>query len=124
MPAICASPNTTAGCRSDGRRHADKARLICVSAPSGRRVGPTPNPIDVTPQWWRGGAAPTPETQPPKTELSCRLPERTSTMTEISAAGTYRLGDRDVKRMGYGAMQLAGPGVFGPPRDRDAALAV
>lgn len=37
---------------------------------------------------------------------------------------TYRLGDRDVKRMGYGAMQLAGPGVFGPPRDHDAAVAV
>jgi pyridoxine 4-dehydrogenase len=45
-------------------------------------------------------------------------------MTDISAAGTYRLGDHDVKRMGYGAMQLAGPGVFGPPRDRDAAIAV
>jgi pyridoxine 4-dehydrogenase len=29
-----------------------------------------------------------------------------------------------VRRIGYGAMQLAGPGVFGPPRDRDAALAV
>jgi aryl-alcohol dehydrogenase-like predicted oxidoreductase len=29
-----------------------------------------------------------------------------------------------VKRLGYGAMQLAGPGVFGPPKDRDAALAV
>jgi pyridoxine 4-dehydrogenase len=29
-----------------------------------------------------------------------------------------------VKRLGYGAMQLAGPGVFGPPRDREAALAV
>jgi aryl-alcohol dehydrogenase-like predicted oxidoreductase len=34
------------------------------------------------------------------------------------------LGDRNVKRMGYGAMQLAGPGVFGPPKDRGAALAV
>jgi pyridoxine 4-dehydrogenase len=45
-------------------------------------------------------------------------------MTDISKAGTYRLGDRDVNRMGYGAMQLAGPGVFGPPRDHDAALAV
>jgi pyridoxine 4-dehydrogenase len=45
-------------------------------------------------------------------------------MTDISAAGTFRLGDRDVNRMGYGAMQLAGPGVFGPPRDKDAALAV
>ena len=39
-------------------------------------------------------------------------------------AGTYKLGHRAVKRLGYGAMQLAGPGVFGPPKDRDAALAV
>lgn len=45
-------------------------------------------------------------------------------MKTIDQAGTYRLGDRIVKRLGYGAMQLAGPGVFGPPRDRDAALAV
>lgn len=37
---------------------------------------------------------------------------------------TFTLGDRTVKRMGYGAMQLAGPGVFGPPRDPEAALAV
>ena len=45
-------------------------------------------------------------------------------MTDIGKAGTYRLGDRVVKRMGFGAMQLAGPGVFGPPRDRDQAIAV
>lgn len=45
-------------------------------------------------------------------------------MTDLARAGTYRLGDREVKRLGYGAMQLAGPGVFGPPRDPDAALAV
>jgi aryl-alcohol dehydrogenase-like predicted oxidoreductase len=45
-------------------------------------------------------------------------------MTDITAAGVYPLGDRAVKRMGYGAMQLAGPGVFGPPKDGDAALAV
>jgi aryl-alcohol dehydrogenase-like predicted oxidoreductase len=37
---------------------------------------------------------------------------------------TAKLGDKTFNRMGYGAMQLAGPGVFGPPRDRDAALAV
>ncbi|HEY1872944.1 MAG TPA: aldo/keto reductase family oxidoreductase [Steroidobacteraceae bacterium] len=37
---------------------------------------------------------------------------------------TFSLGDRTVKRLGYGAMQLAGPGVFGPPKDRGAALAV
>ncbi|WP_454676888.1 aldo/keto reductase family oxidoreductase [Achromobacter marplatensis] len=36
----------------------------------------------------------------------------------------YALGTRQVRRLGYGAMQLAGPGVFGPPRDRNAALAV
>ena len=38
--------------------------------------------------------------------------------------GTYTMGDLTVTRMGYGAMQLAGPGVFGPPADRDAAVAV
>jgi aryl-alcohol dehydrogenase-like predicted oxidoreductase len=45
-------------------------------------------------------------------------------MSKIDKAGTFKLGDRSVKRMGYGAMQLAGPGVFGPPKDRDAAIAV
>jgi len=40
------------------------------------------------------------------------------------AAGAFPLGGRIVGRMGYGAMQLAGPGVFGPPRDRQSALAV
>ncbi len=45
-------------------------------------------------------------------------------MTDIAAAGVFSLGDRSVNRMGYGAMQLAGPGVFGPPKDRGAALAV
>ena len=39
-------------------------------------------------------------------------------------AGTFTLGDRVVKRMGYGAMQLAGPGVFGPPKDHDGAIKV
>jgi pyridoxine 4-dehydrogenase len=38
--------------------------------------------------------------------------------------GTYRVGDLELTRVGYGAMQLAGPGVFGPPKDRDAAIAV
>lgn len=45
-------------------------------------------------------------------------------MSKLEAAGTHTLGDRTVKRLGYGAMQLAGPGVFGPPRDHAAALAV
>jgi len=38
--------------------------------------------------------------------------------------GTYRVGDLDLTRFGYGAMQLAGPHVFGPPADRAAAVAV
>jgi aryl-alcohol dehydrogenase-like predicted oxidoreductase len=45
-------------------------------------------------------------------------------MTSIDKSGTFKLGDRTVKRLGYGAMQLAGPGVFGPPRDHEAAIAV
>jgi pyridoxine 4-dehydrogenase len=44
--------------------------------------------------------------------------------TDLSAAGVFMLGERSVNRMGYGAMQLAGPHVFGPPKDRNAALAV
>jgi pyridoxine 4-dehydrogenase len=43
---------------------------------------------------------------------------------DISKAGGFSLGARIVKRAGYGAMQLAGPGVFGPPKDRQGALAV
>lgn len=42
----------------------------------------------------------------------------------IDQAGTYSFAGHDVRRLGYGAMQLAGPGVFGPPRDHDRALAV
>jgi pyridoxine 4-dehydrogenase len=44
--------------------------------------------------------------------------------SSIEQSGKFPLGDRTVKRLGYGAMQLAGPGVFGPPKDRNAALAV
>ncbi|MDB6143688.1 MAG: putative oxidoreductase [Pseudomonas sp.] len=45
-------------------------------------------------------------------------------MSDATTAGTFLLGDRTVNRMGYGAMQLAGPGVFGPPKDPKAAVAV
>ena len=45
-------------------------------------------------------------------------------MSSTNQSDTHALGHRTVKRLGYGAMQLAGPGVFGPPRDREAALAV
>jgi pyridoxine 4-dehydrogenase len=45
-------------------------------------------------------------------------------MPNIIKCGTFALGDRTVKRLGYGAMQLTGPGVFGPPKDPAAARAV
>lgn len=45
-------------------------------------------------------------------------------MTRIDKSGSYMLGTHSVNRLGYGAMQLAGPGVFGPPKDKAAALAV
>ncbi|MGA1857146.1 aldo/keto reductase family oxidoreductase [Azospirillum sp. 11R-A] len=44
--------------------------------------------------------------------------------TKIDKSGSFTLGGKAVRRFGYGAMQLAGPGVFGPPKDRDAAIAV
>jgi aryl-alcohol dehydrogenase-like predicted oxidoreductase len=45
-------------------------------------------------------------------------------MVDLNSAGSFAIGSRFVRRVGYGAMQLAGPGVFGPPRDRAAAHAV
>jgi len=45
-------------------------------------------------------------------------------MADITKAGVFRLGGKSVNRMGYGAMQLAGPGVFGPPKDPEAALKI
>jgi len=45
-------------------------------------------------------------------------------MNDIEQVGTFKLGDRQIKRMGYGAMQLAGPGVFGPPKDKESAIAL
>jgi pyridoxine 4-dehydrogenase len=45
-------------------------------------------------------------------------------MSSLDQSRTFTLGSRTVKRLGYGAMQLAGPGVFGPPKDHGAALAV
>ena len=46
----------------------------------------------------------------------------TTTNPPAAQAGSYRVGDLDLNRIGYGTMQLAGPGVFGPPRDRAAAI--
>ena len=45
-------------------------------------------------------------------------------MVDISSLESFALGTRGVKRVGFGAMQLAGPGVFGPPKDRQGAIAV
>src|SRR3954453_3127703 len=46
-------------------------------------------------------------------------------MTTATAAGTFAIGgDLEVARLGYGAMRITGDGIWGPPPDRDAALAV
>ncbi len=45
-------------------------------------------------------------------------------MADLTKAGSFTLGNLTAKRLGYGAMQLAGPGVFGPPKDRAEAVAV
>jgi aryl-alcohol dehydrogenase-like predicted oxidoreductase len=52
------------------------------------------------------------------------MPAQPKTLVNIGKAGTFALGARTVKRLGYGAMQLSGRGVFGPPKDRAGALAV
>src|ERR1700761_3122489 len=48
----------------------------------------------------------------------------TTTDTPAAPAGPFRVGGLELNRIGYGAMQLAGPGVAGPPRDRPAAIEV
>ena len=47
-----------------------------------------------------------------------------TTPSDTLPGGTYHLGDLEVTRVGYGAMQLAGPHVFGPPKDRGEAIRV
>jgi pyridoxine 4-dehydrogenase len=50
--------------------------------------------------------------------------DATDAKADLEAAGSFALGRWRVNRIGYGAMQLAGDNVFGPPRDRDEALQV
>jgi aryl-alcohol dehydrogenase-like predicted oxidoreductase len=45
-------------------------------------------------------------------------------MSSVEPSGAFRLGDRLVRRLGYGAMRLSGPGIFGPPSDSKTAVAV
>jgi aryl-alcohol dehydrogenase-like predicted oxidoreductase len=45
-------------------------------------------------------------------------------MTSAKAAGTFTLGDKEVRRMGFGAMRITGPGIWGPPADHDEAIRV
>src|SRR5258705_281470 len=45
-------------------------------------------------------------------------------MSSVDPSGAFRLGDWLVRRLGYGAMRLSGPGIFGPPSDPKTAVAV
>src|SRR5205823_3380337 len=42
----------------------------------------------------------------------------------VESSGTFAIGDRTVHRLGYGAMQITGPGIWGPPKDPDEAIRV
>src|SRR5208337_4377783 len=57
---------------------------------------------------------------------SCPPPNRSQTMSESKLGGRFTFPGTSltVHRMGYGAMQLSGPGIFGPPKDPDEAVAV
>ena len=50
------------------------------------------------------------------------MPTTETTTPNAAAAGTVNLGDLTVNRLGYGAMRITGPGVWGPPKDKDAAI--
>ena len=52
------------------------------------------------------------------------MPDAQTTQTNLGGSFTFPGTDLTVHRMGYGAMQLAGPGVYGPPRDRNECIAV
>jgi pyridoxine 4-dehydrogenase len=62
--------------------------------------------------------------QPSALSNSAGKAHRMNTPSASLSGGTWALGDLTVTRFGYGAMQLAGPGVMGPPADHDSALAV
>jgi aryl-alcohol dehydrogenase-like predicted oxidoreductase len=47
-----------------------------------------------------------------------------STSRPIEASGVFKIGDLQVHRLGYGAMQITGPGIWGPPKDHDQSIAV
>jgi aryl-alcohol dehydrogenase-like predicted oxidoreductase len=65
---------------------------------------------------------------PPESEFANDRVDESADLTDLrsvlDSAGTFMLGDSRVQRIGYGAMQLAGDNVFGPPRDRDGAVRV
>jgi pyridoxine 4-dehydrogenase len=48
----------------------------------------------------------------------------TAATLSVEATGTFQLGDKNVFRLGYGAMQITGKGVWGPPKDHDEAIRV
>ena len=54
----------------------------------------------------------------------CRADRKETMTSDNLPGGPYQVADIQLTRVGYGAMQLAGPGVFGPPKDHDAAIAV
>ena len=57
--------------------------------------------------------------------LDALEPRMTNTTKPAQSSGTFRIGgELEVNRLGYGTMQLTGPGVWGPPKDHDEAIRV
>src|SRR5689334_2389832 len=105
--------------RGAGRRRRCRACVVSwIRARRSKDLQPSPDP-EPEPKL----VAPFFQTHISGDDHGGRLMSDASTI-DIAKGGTFQLGSRRVHRMGYGAMQLAGPGVFGPPRDRDGAIAV
>src|SRR5258708_8575284 len=49
---------------------------------------------------------------------------RAAAQRPVEASGTFRMGDLQVHRLGFGAMRITGPGIWGPPKDRAEAIRV
>src|SRR5207302_2918240 len=113
QPGLVSQPHGQPGCEGRGRHRRDRRP---GPRPRGRRARADLGEAEAAHARLRRVRA---EDQPPDPRGSSG-----ARLTVEPPGGTAMLAGRRVARMGYGAMQLPGPGVWGPPRDRDMALAV
>ena len=106
-------------CRTRGHRRRDR-----LSGQRRRQLGERSGRANI----WRMSATSGAQTRDPispsRQDNRDVVTEMIDTKSALKAPGSFALGQRQVNRIGYGAMQLAGDNVFGPPRDREEALRV